>query len=88
MAGIKKLFLGDRLVEADVMDFEEVDVPWTKIKVEDETLLEMKYTVSEVLRIRDQYTDYGEPLYIVRSQNVLRSDVPEKLLRSSGKASE
>ena len=83
MSKPKKVPVGDgKLIDAESLDFQTKSNPWTVIEAEDGTTLEMKPAIVEILRLKDSYNDMGEPVYIVRSTNVLRtSSIPENLLQ-------
>lgn len=53
---------------------------WTKLYLEDGTVLKMKFIVSKVARSIDKpVPGTNEPLYYVESGNLLMAEVPESL---------
>ena len=71
-------FLGND-VEADPVDMISDQETWNEYQLGDGTLLRMKTIVSEIFKIRDQYDEAGNPVYFVKSGNVLSVRSPEHL---------
>ncbi len=51
---------------------------WNKYKLEDGTKLKMKTVVSDIVRLPKSGDD-GNPVYLVKSTNIVEADVPEHL---------
>ncbi|MGD2201620.1 MAG: hypothetical protein PVJ38_08325 [Candidatus Bathyarchaeota archaeon] len=63
------------------VDWTEEKENWNEYKLEDGTTLKVKLVLRGVRRATDQYGPDGAPLYVVNSQNVVRSvNVPEELM--------
>ncbi len=80
-----------REVEAMGVDFETVKEDWNEYKLEDGTILKFKTVVSSIIRTEDYDPMTGDPVYHIRSTNILRANVPEEMKRlpsSAGKPSE
>ena len=79
-------------VEAMNVDFETVKEDWNEYKLKDGTILKFKTVVSNVIRTENYDPMTGDPVYHVRSTNILRVNVPSELKRlpasSSRKAGE
>ena len=68
---------------------EGTDVPilesverWSEIKLDDGSVLRVKPNVNAVARINNQWDGSGNPIYAVRSQNVMVvASAPEELRR-------
>ncbi|MHC1611564.1 MAG: hypothetical protein ACXQTW_08265 [Candidatus Methanospirareceae archaeon] len=80
-------------VEATDVDFETVKEDWNEYKLEDGTVLKFKTVVSSIIRTENYDPMTGDPIYHVRSTNILRVKVPDELKRSpasrkSGEAGE
>ncbi len=71
-------------VEAMDIDFETVKEDWNEYKLEDGTILKFKTIVSSVIRTEDYDPMTGDPIYHIRSTNVMRVRVPNELKRLPG----
>ena len=70
-----------REVEAMDVDFETVKEDWNEYKLEDGTILKFKTVVSSIIRTEDYDPMTGDPVYHIRSTNILRANVAEELKR-------
>ena len=53
---------------------------WSSYILEDGTKIRMRLVVAEIVRLKGEYNQDGEPIYIVKSTNVVTTtDVPEHL---------
>jgi hypothetical protein len=68
-------------VEAMNVDFETVKEDWNEYKLTDGTILKFKTVVSNVIRTENYDPMTGDPVYHVRSTNILRVNVPSELKR-------
>lgn len=68
-----------------VMPFQVGNENWNEYLLEDGTVLRVKLVATEVVRLDDVYDPDGDPVYIIKSQNVVASSVPEKLKKRAGK---
>ena len=59
---------------------EEEEAGWTKIKVEDGTVIWIKLVVTAIVKL-DKYNPDGTPIYSIQSQNLTRNFVPDNLRR-------
>ncbi len=75
---------GMRITQKDIaegveVDFEEEEEHWNKYTLKDGTILKVKLVLRGVKRLK-RYRPDGLPIYMIDSQNIVRSlDVPEKL---------
>lgn len=67
-----------RQVSGTSLDFKGTE-DWNVYKLEDGTTLKMKTVMTEVVRIDGEYDPSGEPIYTVKSSNILNADIPQKL---------
>ena len=66
--------------EAINLDFEEEHEYWNSYKLQDGTTLKVKVVLRGVKRLKRSAPD-GTPIYVINSQNVVRSvNIPDKLL--------
>ena len=55
---------------------------WSEIKLEDGSVLRIKANVISVARVNDRWDDTGNPIYAVRSQNMMVvASAPKELRR-------
>ena len=68
-------------VEATNVDFETMQEDWNEYTLEDGTVLKFKTVVSSIIRTENYDPMSGDPVYHVRSTNILRVKVPDELKR-------
>ena len=74
-------------IEVVEVNFDVEDEPWMVLSLEDGVTIRLKTIVGKVLRATDRYTETGEPLYIVRSGNVLTThNIPDDLMKPAENA--
>lgn len=67
------------------IDFETKKEDWNEYKLEDGSVLKFKTVVSNVIRTENHDPMTGDPIYQVRSTNVVRIKVPERLKKLPSK---
>ena len=55
---------------------------WSVVQLEDGTTIRLRSVVTETIRT-DQFDEQGQPVYIVKSMNILTVDAPSSLLRGA-----
>ena len=78
-----KVRLEGHLHDGLQVEIEESDERWTRVKLEDGSVLRMKTVVTHVARIPNRYDADGAPVYVIRSSNILVVDAAEHLLRDA-----
>ena len=78
-----KVNLGGKEVDAIDTSFKISREDWNEYQLEDGTNLRLKCIVSEIYRVSGEYDKEGNPLYIVKSANILNVKSPEHLKKSS-----
>jgi hypothetical protein len=68
-------------VEAVNVDFKTLHEEWNEYQLEDGTVLKFKTVVSNIIRTESYDPMTGDPVYHVRSTNILRVNVPEEMKR-------
>jgi hypothetical protein len=68
-----------KFVDAQRLDFKPVAEPWCEFDCEDGTRVRIRLLVSEIYRLEGQRTPDGDPVYFVKSQNLMTAVVPEEL---------
>lgn len=67
------------IAEGAELDFKEEQEFWNTYKISDGSTLKVKLVLNGVRRLKKHDPD-GQPIYIIRSQNVVRVlDVPKEL---------
>ena len=79
MKKVKILYEGEECTGTQV-PFQPVEEKWNIYEAEDGSTVRMRTIVSEIIRL-DAYKEDGEPLYVVRSHNVVATEVPEELMK-------
>jgi hypothetical protein len=78
MAGRRKIVYQGQEVWGEDVEFETDHEAWNTYVLHDGTTLKMKAVVSEVVRL-DVYNPGGDPVYLIKSTNVVTAIVPENL---------
>ena len=65
--------------DATELEFKVKSEPWTTLELEDGTTLHVKISIGKVFRLEQYDQMTGEPAYVFRSNNIVRSQVPAKL---------
>ena len=68
-----------RIVDALRLEFKPVAEPWCEFDCEDGTRVRVRLLVSEIYRLEGQTTPEGDPVYFVKSQNLMTANAPEEL---------
>jgi hypothetical protein len=79
MARQRKITYQNRLVEATEVQFQAPSEHWNEYLVDDGSVIKLKTVTSEVLRIEGEYDPEGNPIYLVKSTNIVTVSAPEKL---------
>jgi hypothetical protein len=74
---------GGSLKDAELVEVHRTNELWNDYLLGDGTVLKMKTIVTEVWRVVGEYDNDGNPIYIVRSTNVLNINAPEELRKIS-----
>lgn len=64
-------------VWATSLEIVEMSEPFSRIKLEDGTLITMRSVVKEVLKIDGRFDAEGKPEYTMNSQIIVNMDIPE-----------
>ena len=69
-------------IAGTIVDVAESNERFSHVTLEDGSILKVKVSVLEALRVDDQWDPDGNPTYIVKSHNVVAvSESPEQLRR-------
>ena len=68
--------------EIEDVDFNVIKEDWNEYSLKDGTKLKIKLVLVKVKR-SNKYDQFGEPLYMVQSQNIVKvAEVPDELKRN------
>lgn len=71
-------------VEVTELSFQNTREHWNEYLLDDGTILKLKPVATEVFRLDGKYDQEGNPLYLLRSRNVLVVSAAENLKRQEG----
>lgn len=71
------------LKEAELIEIRQGNEHWNDYLLDDGSVVKMKTVVSQVWRLVGEYDGEGNPVYIVRSSNVLTVTAPDNLRQPS-----
>jgi len=70
---------GGPVKEAELIEIRQSNEHWNDYLLGDGSAIKMKTVVTEVWRVIGEYDGEGNPIYFVRSTNVLTVNAPEEL---------
>jgi len=70
---------GEKKVEAVVVPVTEAQEPFSRISLEDGTVLSVRTTVVEVVRFPDKWDNDGNPIYNATFQTSVNTASPDEL---------
>jgi len=68
-------------VDATEVDFQTRKEDWNEYQLMDGSVIKMKAVVGDIVRIEGKFDNEGNPVYVVRSNNVLMVRSPDNLKR-------
>jgi hypothetical protein len=71
-----------REVQGEGVEFETEREAFNSYQLQDGTTLKLKSVVIEIVRL-DQFNRAGDPVYVIRSQNIVAAVVPENLKKKA-----
>ena len=74
--------------EDQIAQFETEKEDWNVYRTEDGSRVRIKLVATDIVRLDEFDPSTGEPIYVVRSQNLLGLEVPEGLKEKSGTTDE
>ena len=80
MERVVEINIQGQVVRGVVVNVKESTERWSLVLMEDGTTVRLKPVVTEAFRT-EQFNEEGQPVYIVKSTNVMTVDAPPKLLR-------
>ena len=76
-----RVSFGGKTVDGDVIPVDESTERWSNIKLEDGTTIRLKPVVTDVIRLEGVFDSDGQPVYVVKSTNVVAVAAPSNLLK-------
>lgn len=70
---------GGPIKEAELIEVQQSSEQWSRHLLADGAVIRMKPVVTEVWRILGEYDADGNPMYVVRSRNVLSVTSPDEI---------
>jgi len=70
-------------VDALEVRFKSVREEWNEYDLEDGTTLRMKTVVSDIVRVEGEYDPENNPVYLVKSSNIVVAKSPDHLKKPS-----
>ena len=70
-------------IDATEVQFQTHKEEWNEYQLMDGSIIKMKTVVGEVFRIEDKYDNEGNPVYQVKSSNVLIVKSPDALKKGA-----
>lgn len=77
----KKITFQGQVVDATEVSFQAGGEHWNEYLLDDGSVVKLKTVATEFLRIDGQYDQDGNPMYLVKSTNIVAVSAPEKLRR-------
>ncbi len=75
----KTVNMGGRQVEGESIQFKTIEEPWCAYECADGTKIRIKVVVSEIVRLDGAFSLEGDPVYTIKSSNVVATEVPDEL---------
>ena len=72
-----------RMVPGEVLEFEAKNEAWNQYALEDGTSMKMKLVLLEVVRLLNEFTPTGEPVYIFSAQQIVGITSPDGLKKKA-----
>jgi SAM-dependent MidA family methyltransferase len=77
----RKIQVGNEMVDAIPIRIRSSNEHWSEFFVDDGTLLRVKLIATEAFRVVDRHDADGNPLYVLRTHNVMTVQSPDNLRR-------
>ncbi len=72
---------GGPLKDAQLIEIQQSNEHWNQYLLGDGTVIKMKLVATEVWRVEGEWDGEGNPIYFVKSSNVLTVNPPDELRR-------
>ena len=79
-----KVMHNDKMVDAVDVPVSESHEKWSEFTLEDGTVIRMKISVVSAARVKDEYDENGQPVYVMSLASTIGvASVPEALMKGS-----
>ena len=75
----RKVQYQGQTVEGTEVPFQASREPWTEYLIEDGSVIKIKTVATEVVRLDDHYDQAGDPIYVLKSTQIVAVSANEKL---------
>lgn len=83
MGRTTRVAFGGRTVDGEVIPVDESTERWSNIVLTDGTTIRLKPVVTDVIRLAGVFDAEGQPVYVVKSTNVMTVAAPATLLKGA-----
>lgn len=83
MSNKERLILGGKEVWGELIPVQQAQEGWSQYLLGDGSIIKMKVVVTDVFRIDNEYDAERNPVYYVKSTNVVSVNAPEELRRKA-----
>ena len=83
MSNKVKLNLGGKEVWGELIPVQDAKEGWSQYLLADGSIVKMKVVVTDVFRVENEYDAEGNPIYYVKSSNVVSVNASEELRRKA-----
>ncbi len=79
MSNKERLNLGGKEVWGELIPVQQAQEGWSQYFLADGSIVKMKVVVTDVFRVDNAYDAEGNPIYYVKSTNVVSVNAPQEL---------
>ncbi len=81
MANTVKIPFQGQEHEAVLVEANQSNEYWNQYLLDDGSVLKLKAVVTNIYRLLGAYNDTGEPIYVIKSGNIVTANCPDNLKR-------
>ncbi|MBU7010496.1 MAG: hypothetical protein HXS46_07380 [Theionarchaea archaeon] len=78
-----KIVFQERLEDAERLNISASEEFWNTYGLEDGTKLKVRLVLASVFKLKNKYSRLGEPIYVIKTDNVIDAQAPDGLIKSS-----
>jgi len=79
MSKTVKIEFNGKMYEAESIEINQANESWNQYLLDDGSVLKLKTVVTNIVRLEGVYDNEGNPVYVVKSGNVITATPPEHL---------
>jgi hypothetical protein len=80
----RKVPFGNEMVDATVMSVQEGGEHWNEYLLGDGSVIRLKTVVTEIMKLDKKFDSEGNPIYLLKSANVVHVSASERAKRQPG----